>query len=205
MPAVHVVGAVRRHHHEPLRVQHPAQERQQVASGLVGPVHVLQDQQDGAGSGELGEHPEHRSEKLLLHQAGHVPAGWLAAIPVRQQTGKHRPRRERVEQHAAGRRAGRRVAQGVGEGQVGHRVAELRAATGQDSEASRAGPSRELGDQPGLPDSGVAADQRDDWPAGGSRVEHAEQLADLGIPADKLGTRSLKHHLSIPADSDSSA
>ena len=192
MPAVHVIAAVGGHDGQPLGVQHPAQEGDQVPGGLVGPVQVLEYQQHRAGAGQLGQHPEHRAEQLLLHQARHVAAGRLALVAVRQQPGQHRPGRQRVEQGTAGRRAGRRVPQRVGERQVRHGVAELGAAAGQDGEALLARPRGQLGDQPGLAHASVAADQGDDRPARAAASSRREQVAELGFPADQLAVTVLQ-------------
>ena len=166
-------------------------------------MHVLEHQQHRAGDGQLGEHPEHGAEQLLLNQARHVTAGWLALVAVRQQAGEHRPGRQRVEQDTAGRRAGRGVPQRVGQRQVRHGVAELGAAPGQDGEAILACARGELGDQPGLAHASIAADQGHDRPAEAADSQHGEQMAQLGFPADQLAVRYSKHDSSITADSDS--
>ncbi len=147
-------------------------------------MHVLEHQQDGAGRGQLGQHAEHGAEELLLDQAGYVAADRLALVPVGKQPGEHGPRRERVEQRPAGGRPGGGVAERIGQRKVRHGVAEFGAAAGQDGEASLAGTRGELGDQAGLAHASVTADQGDDGPAGRRRLEHAEQMAELGLPAD---------------------
>jgi hypothetical protein len=85
MPAMHVVGSVRRDNGDPFRVQHPAEEGHQVASGLIGPVHVLQHEQHRVGRGQLRQQAEHGAEQLLLDKTRHVAAGRLALVPVWQQ------------------------------------------------------------------------------------------------------------------------
>ncbi len=200
---MHVIGPVGSDDGQPLGVQHPAQEGHQVASRLIGPVHVLEDQQDRAGAGQLGEHPEHGPEELLLDQTRHVTAGGLALVAVRQQAGEHGPGSQGVEQDTAGRWPGRGVTERVGERQVRHRVAELGAAPGQDGEAILTRARGDLGDQPGLAHASIAADQGDDRPARGRRFQHREQVAELGFPADELAVRYAKHNSSITAESDS--
>ena len=77
--AVQVVGAVRADDRDALAVQHAGEERDQVARGGVGPVQVLDDKQDRAVDGELGQQAEHGAEHLLARQARPVR---LLGLPV---------------------------------------------------------------------------------------------------------------------------
>ncbi len=185
MTPVQVVGAVGGDDRDPLPVQHPAQERHQVPGGPVGPVQVLQDEQDGPLLGELGEHAEHRSEQLLLGQPGQVAAISRAGAAVRQQAAENRPTGERVEQRAGGGGAGGSLSQGIGEGQIGNAVAELGAAAGKHHETAARSPRGQLRDEPGFAHSSVPADQRVRGPPGGGVVEQAEQTAQFAVPADQ--------------------
>jgi hypothetical protein len=103
------------------------------------------------------------------------PAGWLSFLSgsSRDSTGR-----------AARAGARGRVPQRVGERKIGHGVAELCAPAGQHREPALAGASSQLGDEAGLADPGVTADQRDDRAAGGRRLEHPHQMAELCFPAD---------------------
>ena len=48
-------------------------------------MQVFQDEQDGAGGRELGEHAEDRAEQLLLRQASQFAAVAGTGAPVREQ------------------------------------------------------------------------------------------------------------------------
>ena len=63
--AVQVVGAVRPDDRNALAVQHAGKESDQVARGGVGPVQVLDHQQDRAFGGQLGQQAERGAEHLL--------------------------------------------------------------------------------------------------------------------------------------------
>ena len=183
MTPVQVVGAERAHHRDPFPVQHPAEERDQVPGGPVGPVQVLQDQQHRAVGGQLGQQAEHRTEQLLLGQPGDLPVG-RAGRAVRQQPAEHRPGGQRLG-HRPGRRAGAAFAQRVGQRQVRDAVAELGAPAGQHQEAPLGRPRGQFGDQPGLAHPGISADQRVGWAAGAGIVEQAEQAGEFTVPADQ--------------------
>ncbi len=194
-----VVGAVGGHHGHPLPVQDPAQERDQVAGGAVGPVQVLEDQQHGMPAGQLGEQAEHRPEQLLLGEPGDFGALLRCHVPVRQQAAQHRPGGECGRQRfRCGSRNSRAFPQGVGERQVRNAVAQFGAAPGQDEEAPVRGPGGELGDQPRLAHARVAADQCMGWPAGAGVVKQAEQASQFTVPADQPSARRPQHPPSIP-------
>ncbi len=202
---VQVVGAVGGHDSHPLPVQDPAQERDQVARGAVGPVQVFEDQQHRVPVGQLGEQPEHRPEQLLLGEPGDFPVPLRCHVPVRQQTPQHRPGGQcRRERFRCGSRSGGAFPQGVGERQVGNAVAQFGAAPGQDQEAPVGGPGSELGDQPRLAHSRVAADQRVGRAAGAGVVKQAEQASQFTVPADQPSARRPQHPLSIPVSACSS-
>jgi hypothetical protein len=112
MAPVQVIGPVRGDDRDPFPVQHPAQERQQVPGGAVGPVHVLEDEQHRRLRGQLREHPEYGAEQLLLRHAGNLAAGLLGGGPVRQEEPEDRAGGDRVHQRRR-RLPGGRVAQSV--------------------------------------------------------------------------------------------
>ena len=200
VPAVQVIGAVRGHHGHPLPVQDPAQERDQVAGGAVGPVQVLEDQQHRVPVGQLGEQPEHRAEQLLLGESGDFPARLRHHVPVRQQAAQNRPGGQcGRERFRCGAWSGRALPQRVGQRQVRNAVAQFRATPGQDQEPAVRGPGGELGDQPGLPHTRVAADQRVGRTAFAGVVEQAEQARQFTVPADQPSARRPQHPPSIPA------
>ena len=177
---VQVVGPVAADQRDPLPVQHPGQERDQVPGGGVGPVQVLQHEQDGRRGRQLGEQAEHAAEHLLPGQARAVRVGDGPLAALRQQPAQGRARAERVAD--PGGLGG--AAQRVGQRQVGHAVAQLGALPGQHGEAPAGGQPGDLADQAGLAHPGIAADQRDHRPARLGVVEQVEQAAELAVAPD---------------------
>ena len=174
---VEVVGAVGADHRHTFAVQHPQQEGEQVAGGGVGPVQVLQHQQDRGPGGQLGQQAEHGPEHLLAGQPARVPLGAEAVAAVGQQPGEHRTVLDR------GLDLRRGGADGVGEREVGHAVADLRALAAEHGEALGRRQPGHLGHQPGLADPGVTADQRGDGVAGGGVVEHRAEPGQFAVTA----------------------
>ncbi len=86
--AVQVVGPVAAEHRHLLAVQHPGQERDQVARRPVSPVQVLEHEQHRARLGQLGEQAEHRAEQLLPGQFAAVAVGEDARSLIGQQRGR---------------------------------------------------------------------------------------------------------------------
>ena len=177
VPTVQVIGPVAAEHRHPLAVQHPGQERDQVARGPVGPVQVLEDEQHRVRLRQLGEQAEHRPEQLLAGQLPSVAGGRGAWPVIGQQAAEHRPVRDQLGH--PGRGVAGDAAQRVGERQVRHAVAELGAAPGQHAEAALPGPPRQLGHQPRLADSRVPADQGDRRFPRGHRIEQPQQPGKL--------------------------
>jgi len=180
VPAVQVVGAVGADQRDPLPVQHPGQERDQVPGGGIGPVQVLEHQQHRGRRGELGEQAEHPAEHLLPGQAGTVRVDRGAAPALGQQHAQGRTRAQRVAHPGGLGRAPQRVRQR----QVGHAVPELRALAGQHDEPAARGEPRGLRDQAGLAHPGVAADQCHHGAARLGVIEQPEQAADFVVPPD---------------------
>ncbi len=174
--AVQVVGAVRPDDRDALAVQHAGEERDQVARGGVGPVQVLDDQQDRAAGGQLGQQAEHGAEHLLARQARPVR---LLGLPVAV--------REQARQHRAGLDglldARRRGAERVREREVRDAVPDLRALAAQHGEAVAFGDLHRLGDQAGLADARVAADEPRHRAARRGVLQEAAQPGQLRVPS----------------------
>ena len=201
MAPVQVIGPVGGDDRYPFPVQHPAQKREQIPGGPVGPVHVLQDQQYRCRPGQLREHPEHRAEQLLLGHAGDLAASHLGRIPVREEQAENRPGGDRV--HQRGHRLPRGGAvQGVGQGEIRNAVTKLRAPAGQHYEALPGCGRRHLGDQARLAHASIAADQSNDRLAGRGLVEQASETAELSSPAHEFAAGDLKHKSIIPGSWD---
>ena len=156
---VQVVGAVGRDHAD-RRAEPPGeQEGEQVTRGPVGPVHVLDDEQDRL---LLGEHlqgtvdgPEELTtvEVLLVDRQRareQPPAGLeVGQRRVGLDQGLHEPRL--LDRHAAEQLGERKVGQGA--------VAEVETVPDQAPPARAGGPGDELVQEPGLADAGVAGEQ----------------------------------------------
>ena len=178
--AVQVVGAVGADDGDALAVQHPEQEREQVAGGCVGPVQVLEDKQHRGARGKLGQQAEHGAEHLLAGQRGPVGLGVAAPAAVRQQPGQHRARLHRRLDLR------RRGSDRVREREIRHAVADLRALAAQHGEPAAGGERGHLADQPGLAHPGVAADQSGDG-AGGGVIEQGAEPGELRASAYQRG------------------
>ena len=170
--AVQVVGPVGADDRDPLAVQHPQQEGEQVAGGRVGPVQVLEDEQHRAAGRQLGQQAEHGAEHLLAGQPGPIGLRVAARAAVGQQPGEDRARLHRRLDFR------RRGSDRVREREVGHAVADLGALAAQHREPLTGGDAGHLGDQPGLADPGVAADQGGDG-AGGRVIEQGAEPGEL--------------------------
>ena len=202
MTAVQVVGAVGGDDGHRL-VDQPRQEvAQQVATRPVGPVHVLQHDQQRPGRRELADQSGHRLEQL---QPAVVDR--LRGRPVRQGAaeiaalaGRHHRRPaagaagEQTGEHRIGRGHGRQVgvpgdrAQEVDERQVGQPdVTEVDAVPDQHPDPAGAGSDGELVEQPGLADPGVPREQDGGAAAGRGAVDVRQQPAELVGPADDRG------------------
>ena len=180
MTPLQVVGPVAADQRDPFPVQHPGQEGDQVPGRSVGPVQVLQHEQDGRRRGQLGEQAEDAAEHLLPGQARPVRVRDRPFPALGQQPAQGRARAERVADPGGLARP----AQRVGQRQVGHAVAQLGALTGQHGEAPPGSQPGDLGDQAGLAHSRVAADQRGHRAARLGIVEQREQAAELAVPPD---------------------
>ena len=191
---VQVIGAVRADDGDALAVQHAGEERDQMAGAGVGPVQVLDDQQDRAFRGQLGQQAEHRAEHLLAGQARPVDLVGLL-VAVREQARQHRAGLDRL---LDARRGG---AERVRERQVRDAVADLGALAAQHGEAVALGDPHRLVDQAGLADAGVAADEPGDRAARGGVVQEGAQPGQLRIPSHQRAHVSIiRRGLHLPAN-----
>ena len=162
------------------------QEAEQVAGGLVGPVHVLDDQHDRLLGGQVGERAQHRVEQLAASTRS--SASRAAAAGQEPLDGRVRGE-QRVDQLG---RLGGQPAERLGERQVGRRgVAEVDAVP-DEARCRRAAARRRSSsaEQPGLADPGVAAERRPRRGLARSRPRSSaacEQLGEFGGAADERG------------------
>lgn len=169
VPAVQVVGADGGDDQQALPAQPAQQEGQQAEAGAVGPVQVLEDQQDLVLAGGGGQDPGDGVEELQLRQAGLPGPGAVPEPPVLR--------------GAAAQRF-----EGLDEGQVGQGPAPGGGAVA-DEDGAAAGPGAvgELGDEPGLAHPGVGLDEHGAGGAGPGVVEGALEGVELGGAPDELG------------------
>jgi hypothetical protein len=190
VPAVQVVGPVAHDDvhgaAEPLREDVP----DEMARGGVGPVRVLDDEQQRLVDREGVERADEGREQL----------GPLDPRPG----GGRRPGQQRTERRET---PGQAVADVVGqpcerlrERLVGQRaVAEVEAVAGHDAVTGLAGAEPQLAEQPGLADAGVSAEQHDVARVGIGHPRVAEQQVELATAADQGGrgvpvVRHAPHH-----------
>ena len=164
--AVQVVGAVGRDERDRGVEAAAEQEAHQVAGRLVGPVEVLDDEEQAlAGAGRLGEGVHGVEEGGLVGRErtrGRWPGQHPLAGQQTEQCGVALG--DLVEQ--VGQLTGD-AAGDLGEGEVGQgAVGEVEAVPGLDQPALGDGAVAELGQQAGLADAGVAGEE-DGVPVGG--------------------------------------
>ena len=191
--AVQVVGAVRRDHGDRADERAGEEEAEQVAGRLVGPVGVLDDeQQRRLLGGRLEQGVDGLEEVGAVERGGPVGAAVRAA---------HAPGGRAGAGRAAGccaatcstdvGQVGGEPAEDLGEREVGQRaVAEVEAVAGEDLPALGEGEVAQLGEEPGLADAGVAGEQDDAdaapaYRSGRTDAEQRSDLRQLGVSPDQ--------------------
>ncbi len=192
--AVDVVGAVGGEDDQAAGAQGAEQIGEQMAGGGVGPVQVLQDEDDGVLGGDpfqqAGGELEEAGHALLVAaglagggdgELGQQPGQFLL-LPVGGG-------RELVGQFPA------QLAQGRGEGGEGQAVgADLHASAEGDDPAPVADGGGELLHEAGLAHPGLAADQQRLRFTGAGPDERVDQGGEFGGAADEDGTDGLGLH-----------
>jgi hypothetical protein len=203
--AVQVVRAVAGDQGDAAAAQGADQERDQVAGGAVGPVQVLDDQQQRGQLGQAGQQRQDAVEQLhplepvarRCRRGGGVPGAW------QQQAETRHGRRQPVGQLRLAW-PGAEVAEGVHKRHVRQaEVADLHAAADQHPHALRFGAGGELAEQAGLAHAGVAGHQRHRRAALPGPGEHAEQPAELGGAAHEHRAARGCHARQYAGDGDS--
>jgi len=162
MAAASVVGAVGEREQDGHRAQRPDQERGQVQGGLVGPVQVLDDEHHRPGLAQPLEQAEHQLEQLSGLQFLRRRGRGSARRELRKQPAQSLPGRPEQFLQPSGRSPARERAQRPDERRQRQALrAQFDALTRQNAESGRRRPARQLSDQPGLADPGLAADQDD--------------------------------------------
>ena len=152
--AMQLVGAVAQQHEQALRADRAREEGEERARGAVGPVQVLDEQDEGLRLREGVQQCQQRLEQAALRrpggragQAGQERGQLLAQVGV-----------EGVERRiaAAGQRTQRRDQRGVGQ----LAVAEIEALAREHTGAGRLHAALCFGEQPALADAGLTRDER---------------------------------------------
>jgi len=196
MAAVQLVGAVGEQHEQTLVTQAAGQKGDEGARGSVGPVHVLEDQHDQRRlPGEI-EQLEHRLEQPHLARGILPGVGGRLVLEARQQRGQLRP--AAWSQRRQGRMAlAHERAQGAQQWRVGQlAVRGLDALTAQDEHL--VGPvvqrGLKLGNQPGLADPGITAEQREGGPTAGGFPRGVTELGQFADPAHETAAGQSRPH-----------
>ena len=187
---VELLLAHRHHGPEALLAQVMDQEAQEVARGRIGPLQVLDHEQDGRGGGELAQQREQRAEQARLREvlgdrlAHRTRVGDQVGEDVRQ-LAKHPARnpesasssasRSNLPQRGADRR--------VGDLGAGYAV------SGQHQRSGRARPGADLAHEPRLADPGRAGDDHVRRLAVDRTAQDVVEQSQLGRPVDQAGAR----------------
>ncbi|MET3962191.1 hypothetical protein ABIE44_002125 [Marmoricola sp. OAE513] len=186
VPSVQVVGPVRRDDRDRVLERAGEQEADQVAGGGVGPVDVLEHQQQRGGGRDPVEQSVHRVEQVtpsdrrrgVLLRALHRPTSGLEGPQHRALAGGL------LEQVGD---LGREPAHHLGERQVGQRaVAEVEAVPGDHLPTLGERDVAQLGEDPGLADARVPGQQHRAVDRSGTPdAEDGGELVQLGLATDQ--------------------
>lgn len=171
----------------PLQDAPAEQEAEQVAGGLVGPVEVLDDQEERGQVGQVGE--ESRDALEELEAAAGVGRG------ARPRGRADEPVHRGVRGEGRGEPlVGGRSAEDLREREVRQTyVAEVHAVAGEDGQAGGGGVCRGLRQRPGLADTGVPGDQDGARVAGRGPLQDAGEPGEFVRPADERRIECLSH------------
>ncbi|MDH6501877.1 hypothetical protein M2156_008096 [Streptomyces sp. SAI-149] len=198
MTSVQIVRAVGGEYGQPMcgrssrrPLQDPAaeQEPQQVPGRLVGPVQILQDEQQGMGVGEVGEQPGDALEQS--EPATGVPGGAAPQQPLHHRMGgegRGEPLvlRERPEH--------------LGERQVRQSdITEIDTVTGEHGHAASGSPAGHLVEEPRLADPGVPGDEHGPRLSTPSPLQHPGKPDELVFSPDEGRTDGDLRHAYILA------
>lgn len=177
MPAVDVVTAPGHEQPEPLEPSAGEQDGEQLARGLVGPVDVLDDEQQRSPSSEIRQRCVDR-----LDEPGPVGVAAGAQAEPRDDRGQPGVRRDELVHEVP--LPGVEGGEHLDERQVGQARADLADAVA-DEHPAVGGRVDEAPDQGRLADAGVAAEQH--GAAGAGPPERGGQPGQLTVSSDQLG------------------
>ncbi len=181
----------------------PHEEGQKIASRVVGPVHILDDQQERRLTRHGGQHRKQLLEQARLGTAARHRVGGVRAVRrlrVRRPQVREQPL-ELVDPGAgkAGHLRGAAIPDQRSQDPRDRRIQELataerKALANQDGRAVAAGLRRELGQQAGLAHAGLAADDHDRADLAAGSIEGAPQSIELRPAPDEAGTDHASDH-----------
>ena len=184
VPPVHVVAAVRGEEGHPVGKSAGEEQGEQVAGRLVGPVHVLDDDEQRAAAPEVREGAVHGLDQVGAH-------GILAGPGRHARDQGHQPRvvgDQLVDEVALAAVEGR---EHLDERQVGKAGSPFADAV-PDERAPVGGEPGEVPDHRRLADAGVATEEgRPTAPVG--PAQGVEDAVDLLVATDQLGRGSRRH------------
>jgi hypothetical protein len=193
MPPVHLGVPVDAHHHhqQPGTLQLPAREPQQGQRRRVGPVQIVQHQQQRPAG---RRRPQEPGEAVEQPEAGRLRLDRRRRRQVRQARADGRHDLGDVGGAGAHLLAQRRRVGGLDVG-ADHldprpergRALPLPAAAPQHQGTTRSRLGRQLLGQPGLADAGLAGHQHHPAPAGKGGVQVGGERGQLGLAADERG------------------
>jgi hypothetical protein len=198
MAPVELVGPIGRDHDQASTARVARQEADEVAAPRIGPVDVLEDEDERALVSETAEELEHD-----LEEAGLVGGRGQRPLTRGASLGRGKVRQEVRELDAAGakelvepvgRQGSEQWTQGANDGRVREPGrAHLHRAADEDAGAALAGAGGKLRHQPGLADAGLAGDQHERWLAGAGSVEGSGEAVELRRTPDEDRARDAGH------------
>ena len=195
MPAVEVVGTIGDDEGD-VREGPGEEEAEHVAGGLVGPVGVLDDDEDRGVLGDGGQQVAERVVDVAAVEGLVARRGLAAADPA---AGLEARERRVLLEHAGGHlgQVGHDAAQDLGEGEIGQRaVSEVEAVARDDLPVRRERSVAQGHDETGLADAGVAAHEHRSGgrlTAGRANAELGGEFLQLGIASDEIGGPQGRH------------
>ena len=184
--AVQVVAPIRDDQRDGCRRRRPGQEGDQIPGGPIGPVCVLDDQEDGAATGQVGQHAAHGLERRGLPGELVGPAadgeGGAEVLGLGTERGLRLLGAQPLDE----------VGQRLDDGGVRHTArVEVQAAAQQDLHVARPGSLRDRGDQARLADARVTTEERDRALAAAAALDHALEVGQLaGATHERRGAHA---------------
>ena len=189
-----LVTAVGHDQQQPPLTRRMRDERHEIQRGSVGPVHVLEDEDDRHLGAEVLEKGERVSEESKPRFGAAAREGWRRWLRLRQLRNQPRQLRKRAPHRGDSRRSAKRP-QRLEEGEIGKAAAdEVDTTSAQHGCTRPLCPLRERGHEPGLADAGLTLDQHRGAATVGCRREaHLEAVQRADAPDEARQRLSWLH------------